>query len=737
VGVDVKLTRRAKEIAELVALGLTNREIAARLFLSERTVEWHVEQILDKLAFTSRSQIAAWIGRAQREPIEPAPTSRSSGNLPAPLTSFVDRVLELASIRTLLESNRLLTIVGPGGIGKTRLALRLAEEQQSNYPDGCWLCDLAPLSDPALIGDAVAQALGISKDAPDRLALVREHLHQRTSLLVLDNCEHLLAAASAVVESLLASGRGIKAIATSRAPLGVLGEAVWRLDPLSEDAAVQLFAQRAASAMPGFEVEASNAPTVSAICRRLDFFPLALELAAPKLRVVGVDGLAEVLLDAAWRGHSSDRHSSLEAVAAWSYTLLEPGEQVMFRQLGIFAGAFELEDVAAIVPGGDAVPALMAGLLEKSMLVAERRGNVNFYRLLEMMKVFAQHRLKEAGEFDQARLAHAERMVWLCEGLGMRWSLSERRLWLKADVMVDDIRAALSTLIELRPRRAAWLAGSLRWFWRNSGRLTEGIRWTAKALEASPDDSRERCWAIHGQAILLLRAHQTSEAKLYLQEAIRLATLPECEDMRGELLLAQGLVQGGLGDHTAAEKADRAAIAEFTRVGNFERAGMVHNDLALVLLELGRHLEARESATRSVELLGQANSGLLSFATETLAQTNVFLGDIDQARTCWLTVAPVFLSNGQVLPAASCLEGLAFAAGLRRQAHLALRLHACASQLYAGASDSFDGEPIATRISELMKQLEAQVGPELAAKLRSEGEVLEPAAAVRLAESEG
>src|SRR5439155_16592541 len=166
--------------------------------------------------------------------------------------------------------------------------------------------------------------------------------------------------ASEVVLSLLASGRNLKVVATSRMPLEVLGEAVWRLEPLAEDAAVQLFTQRAESAVPGFQVEVSNASTVTAICRRLDFFPLALELAAPKLRTVGLDGLADVLLDANWQGHSGNRHSSLEAVADWSYGLLEPAERVTFRHLGVFSGVFEVEDAAAVVPGEGSARARMA-----------------------------------------------------------------------------------------------------------------------------------------------------------------------------------------------------------------------------------------------------------------------------------------------------------------------------------------------------------------------------------------
>ena len=666
----------------------------------------------------------------------PTPRKRAprpqAGRLPSPLTRFVDRASDVAALRELTATNRLLTITGPGGTGKTRLALELAAELEPQFVDGALLCELASLADPALIADALVHALGLTHEATD-LAAAREYLRERTTLLVLDNCEHLLPAAAESAEDLLAACPELRIISTSRSPLGVIGEAVWRLKPLPEEAAVQLFVERAEAAAPGFRLEDANTDAVATICRRLDGVPLALELAAPRLRVVSVDDLAKVVLEPAWQPRSGDRHASVDAITDWSYRLLDPDEQDLFRRLGLFAGWFEDEDAMAMSPGNAAAPVLVGGLVEKSMLIAERPAGTNRYRLLETVREFSRARLKESGEHDAARLQHAERMVTVAEQSGL---VIERR-FAKAAAMVDDVRAALVTLCELQPKRAAWLAGTLRWFWANSGRLVEGIHWTKLALDASPDPSLERCWALYGEAILLLRLGRLTETRLSFQEAIALTDLPECDAMRGELLIARAILHGGLSDYAAAEAADREAIEELKRIGQIHRATLVINDLATVLLYRGRFVEAQEQARVCVEGLRRSNVSQIHFAVETLAQTHAFVGDIDQARTCWLeSAASLSQDGGEVIGAAVCLEGLAFAAGTRHRTEAALRLHACANHVFDEAEYHYT-EPLARHVYQLMERLRAEVGPELDVRLREEGESLTIQAALQLAAAEG
>jgi non-specific serine/threonine protein kinase len=727
-----KLTQRGQQVAELVALGLSNRKIAERLFLSERTVEGHVEQVLNRLGFTSRSQVAAWIGRTQSGASVRAPGAKRRGNLPASLTRFLGREGDLASLLELSGGSRLLTITGPGGTGKTRLALKLAEQLEPGFQDGAWLCELAPLADPTLIADSLAHALGVTKDAAD-LGATREHLRERATLVVMDNCEHLLSAPAEVAADLLAACPHLHIIATSRSPLGVIGEAVWRLDPLPDQVAIQLFVERAESAAPGFRLDEANSEAVETICRRLDGVPLALELAAPRLRVLSAEELAKVVLDPSWQRRSGDRHASLDAVTEWSYRLLEPDEQELFRRLGVFVGWFEEEDAVAISSSAHGVSVLLSGLVEKSMLIAERPGRTTRYRLLETVREFSRARLKDTSYFDEARLMHAERMVWLAEQSG----LVSRRRFGKSAAMVYDIRAALDLLLGIRPKRAAWLAGTLRWFWAHSGRLVEGIQWAEMALDAAPDSSMERCWALYGQAILMLRVGRLEECKLRFEEAISLTDLPECEDMRGELLIARAILHSGLGDYIAAEAADREAIDELTRTGSTDRAALVLNDLAIVLLQQGRFVEAREVAAHCVERLRRSTVGQIHFAVETLAQAYAFLDEVDDARACWLESAASLSPDGsEVIAAAVCLEGLAFAAARRQRKEVALRLHACATRTFAETEYHYT-EPFAARILEYMEQLNADARPDLSARLRSEGESLTVQSALELARTEG
>jgi len=733
----VKLTRRGQEVAELVALGLSNREIGERLFLSERTIEWHVEPILDRLGFTSRSQVAAWVGRTQAGTVVRVPGYTREGNLPTPLTLLVGRDRELVMLKELLVANRLVTVTGPGGTGKTRVALRLAQELEADYPNGAWLCELAPLADQALVADAVAQALGVvSEERADRLAPVLKHLRERIALLVLDNCEHVSEAASETAERLLAACPDLKLIATSRAPLGVLGEAVWRLDPLTEEAAVRLFTQRGKAAAPGFELDAANAAAVATICQRLDGIPLALELAAPRLRVLSVEALADAVLDPAWQIHSAGRHGSLEAVANWSYRLLEPEEQALFRRLGVFAGWFEVEDAAAVAPAAAEAPVLLAGLVEKSMVVAQRvLEGATHYRLLEILRGFARERLADAEELDEARLAHAELIVSVAERAGVDYEKSHVWIRTKIATMIDDIRAALGTLLELRPSRAAWLTTALLLTWRSSGRISEGLRWTTAALEANPDPTEERSWVLCAYASLLQDLGKREEAERWFLEAVAIAESAGDPGMSIELPFAPAVVQNLLGDHEAAEGALRRAVDEFTRRDDPPRVALFLNSLAMTLLYQGRTQEARELAERSVQIR-RSESVRYHNALDTLAQAHALLGDAEQARACWLEVTSLAMEEGVAINTIGCLEGLAYVAAMRGKKETALRLHHCAEHLLAEVDIQY-AEPLAPQLRDLVARLQEEFGPELAARLRAQGDALTPADALLLATTEG
>jgi predicted ATPase/DNA-binding CsgD family transcriptional regulator len=740
VGPETKLTRRAHEVAGLVALGLTNRVIAQRLFLSERTVEWHVEQIFNKLGFTSRSQVAAWVARSEVDALVLMPVLRPRGNLPAQLTTFVGRDREVSDLFELVTTNRLVTVTGPGGTGKTRLALRLAEELQSDFPHGTWLCDLAPVAEALLVGDAVAQGLGVKRTARDRLGAAREFLHERSVLLVLDNCEHVLAASAAVARDLLAACPGVRIVATSRMALGVIGEAVYGLNPLEQEDAIHLFGQRGEAAAPGFRLDRANADAVAAICRRLDGVPLAIELVVPRLRVQSADQLAAAVLDPAWQVHSDERHGSIHALADWSYRLLKSPEPALFRRLGVFAGWFDAEDATAVAPeAGMPVPVLLGGLVEHSMLVHEQTPSGPRYRLLEILRAFALEKLEDAGELEIARLCHADRMVWLVERVDMvpRQGLALRP---KATAMVDDVRAALGQLLEVDPRRAARLSAAMAMTWIFSGRALEGLRWSELALAAHSDPSPERCHNLFAHAFLLVDLGRKEEARDWFAKGEALADLPEHAALGTEFILTRAMFLSRVGDHQAANDLQEEAIKASSREGDDWHLSRALNHSAMSLLSLGRASEARESALRAIEIYRRRlDPTRLVYTLDSLAMADVLLGELDEARQCWLEALELDLDTGWGWEAgviSVCLFGLTLVAGLRGKKHVALRLHYYAERLMAEVNASYD-ETISPKEAELVARLEAEAGPEAAAILRAEGEALSPEMAIKIAKTEG
>jgi predicted ATPase len=373
--------------------------------------------------------------------------------LPADASSFIGRGRQLAELRALLRGTRLLTLAGTGGAGKTRLALELARGE-----GGAALVELGALSDPRLVQDAVAAALDVSRDA------LIDFLSGRSLLLVIDNCEHLLPATAALVETLLRAAPGLTIVATSREPLRLPGEVVFRVpsleipDPeqglgpseLLGYEAVRLFVERARDAAPGFALDERNAAAVARICFRLDGLPLAIELAAARIGALAPEAIAERLDDRFHVLRGANRQRTLAATLEWSHDLLEPDERVLFRRLAVFAGGFELEAVEAVC--GD-VADVLARLVEKSLVVA---GEGWRYSLLETVRMYARERLDEAGE----RAALAERHA--------RWALAlaeAERGSPRLDREAPNLRLAQDTLLERAPADALRLCVALLPFW--------------------------------------------------------------------------------------------------------------------------------------------------------------------------------------------------------------------------------------------------------------------------------
>ncbi len=368
-------------------------------------------------------------------------TVLSDGNLPAEPNSFIGRERDLAELARLLSDVRVLTLCGPGGIGKTRLALRLACESVPGFPDGAWLVELADTEDPSLVTRRVAAALGI-REEPDRplAETLTETLRPRQLLLILDTCEHVVDAIAALVQQLLGGCPGLRVITTSREPLRVRGETVWRVPPLAlpvatdelgagdlaQHEAIQLFADRAAAVRPGFTLGADNSGAVARLCRTLDGMPLAIELAAARVGALSVEQIAARLGDRFQLLASGDRtaparQQTLRAAVDWSYELLTEPEQVLLRRLAVFSG-WNLE-MAEQVCADEAIMAnqvldLLAALIDKSLVTldAEIDGNAR-YRLLDTIKEYASGRLLASGEGPAMRRRHRDHMLWLAESI--------------------------------------------------------------------------------------------------------------------------------------------------------------------------------------------------------------------------------------------------------------------------------------------------------------------------------
>jgi len=445
--------------------------------------------------------------------------------LPIDTTSFVGRERELDQLGTLLAGTRLLTLTGAGGAGKTRLALELARGVDASFGDGAVLVELAPVFEPGHVQEAVAAALDVrALPGRDLDATVAEFLAGRSLLLVLDNCEHVLVAAAAVADLLLRSASSVSIVATSREPLRVQGETVFRVPslalpdpdgPIDPDEllgfeSIRLFVERAAAAAPGFALDEGNAREVMRICYRLDGLPLAIELAAARLGALGADAIAERLDDRfrllrAGSSSAPTRQQTLEAALEWSHDLLAEDERTFLRRLSVFAGGFDLPAAEAVCSGDDLdrrdVADVLARLVEKSLVTGDDRVRDRRYRLLETVRLYAGERLSEAGESVRLAGRHAD---WA-------FQLAERDdPWL--DREAANLHAALDTLLADDPPKALRFCVALGPFWLRRIDLEEGHRRLEEALAAVPERTETRAAALLAASTLDLRAGRLDRA---------------------------------------------------------------------------------------------------------------------------------------------------------------------------------------------------------------------------------
>jgi len=453
-------------------------------------------------------------------PVAPAYAPARTNNLPLELTSFVGRTEEVEEVTRLLAQGRLVTITGAGGVGKTRLAIRVAEHLGGNYRDGTWLVELAPISDTGVLPQAVMSALGVREQSGRAvLETLREYLETRELLLLLDNCEHVIDAAARLTTALLQTCPRLHILATSREALSIGGEAAWRapslpapdsrklppVERLADYAAIALFRDRCASALGKFAIDEDNAPLIAEVCERLDGIPLAIELAAAKLRVLSLAQVAQRLNDrfrllTGGSRTALPRQQTLRAAIDWSYGLLSAPQQATLRRLSVFAGGISLEAAEAVCPdeGGELMDLvdLMSDLVAKSLLVVDRTGLDARYEMLETIRQYASERLLEAGEAESVRNRHRGWFQALAEQAEPHLRGANQADWhdrLKTEH--DNLRGALGWAFASGDTESALrLAGTMGYFWRFSGHRAEALGWLERALElpGGSTDARAR-----------------------------------------------------------------------------------------------------------------------------------------------------------------------------------------------------------------------------------------------------
>lgn len=558
---------------------------------------------------------------ATHAPSDPTPARRTLSNLPVELTSFVGRESELADLEKLLAAYPLVTVTGPGGVGKTRVALRAAAAVAADFTDGVRLVELGELRDSGAVADVVAAALGIRDETTTPpMQSVIEYLCPRRLLLVVDNCEQVVDGAAAVADGLLRACPNLRILATSREAMDISGEAVFALTPLADDA-VSLFVERAAAAVPGFEVTEENRATVAKVCARLDGLPLAVELAAAKLRAMSPDQILRrldnryALLTRGSRG-APPRQRTLAWSVGWSYDLCTPDEQRLWARLGVFAGSFELQAAEDICgAGSEDLTDLLGSLVEKSVLIrTESHGAVRF-RLLDTLRDYGREKIRETGEYHELRCRHLAWYRSLTAEAAADWYSRRQLGWInRLTLEVPNLREASVFGASEGSQTTVGMLADLVPFSLSQGYPGENRRALDRALGATVDEPTvDRIKALYWAGVLAGAQNDASAVSVRAQEATRMAAAlmedrsADVTAVPARIALLDGIVAllGGEADQACARlaaAADGAAeLTEFAMaLSLLARAHELRGDVAAGLAASQRILELSESHGETV-----------------------------------------------------------------------------------------------------------------------------------------
>jgi predicted ATPase/DNA-binding CsgD family transcriptional regulator len=613
-------------------------------------------------------------------------------NLPQELSSFVGREKELAEIQRLLGYNRLLTLTGSGGCGKTRLAVVVANELLQGFEDGAWMVELAPLSDPSLVPQAVGSVLGV-REQPGRplTEYLSGYLRHKNMLLVLDNCEHLIGPCAELAEALLRSCPGLRVLATSREALAIPGEVAWPVPPLSlpdlrrlpdsesllHHESARLFVERTIAVRPTFALTEQNATAVARVCYRLDGIPLAIELAAARTKVLSVEEISERLdgsfgLLTSGGRTAMPRQRTLRATMDWSHDLLSEDEQALFRRLSVFVGGFTLRAAESVCAGEDLedlerheVLELLSHLADKSLVLVTEHGGGARYRLLETVRQYAREKLSESGESGKVLGRHAGYYVTLARQAEPELKGERQLAWLgRLETEHDNLRAAMRWLLGRgETEEAARLGWALWLYWGIRAHFAEGRRSMERALSAEggaamPASARAKALYVEAMMANYQGDHGTAES--LVEESLGL--FGGLDDRLGSAyaLSNAGFAALGQGQPRRAITLTEEAVDLFLEEGEKWGAAIELGFLAVAWRDQGDHVRAKSLAEQGLALsreVGERQS--ISTALYTLATLAQAERDHGRARDLFEEGLALSAEVGNETDVARYLEGLA------------------------------------------------------------------------------
>ncbi len=550
-------------------------------------------------------------------------------NLPLSLTSFVGREKHIHGLENLLGRSRLLTIAGPGGAGKTRLAIQVATNVQGSFLDGVWFIDLAPISNPAQLSRQVMNVLGIREEAgftTDQTLIYT--LQDKNLLLIFDNCEHIIKEVAQLVEAVLHNATQLRILTTSREKLGLSGEIIWSIPPLSlpdlKEAktlenilnfeAIRLFQDRAMAVVPDFTITGENVDSVVQICTRLDGLPLAIELAAARVRILSVQEIASRLDDRfsllVGSRNALPRQQTLRALVDWSYNLLSEKERTLLRRLSVFSGGWTLDAAEKVCSGGILenweVLELLANLIDKSFVIGETQNGHNRYRLLETIYQFSHQKLIENGENAELEAKHVDYFLnVVATGYGKMWG-AEQAIWLRRlDEEYDNLLTALTALSKTagKEERLLKMAGCLWRYWEIRGYFTEGRTWLETALKLTPSgDDYLRANGLSGAGHLARKQGDYEQAKTLHEQSLSLFSAIGYKLNVARQLNALGEIYHYLGEYSRSIELHEQSLSLRNEIGDKEGIAVSLRQLGMIARDRGQYQRSEKLLEESLSL---------------------------------------------------------------------------------------------------------------------------------------